>query len=504
MSKPIRQVVIVGGGTAGWITASLLIKMLGKVISIRLVESEEIGIVGVGEATIPPIMNFNNAIGMDEKAFIRETKATIKLGIQFENWGQVGDSYMHAFGGIGKDFPSCSFHHFWNRSQQLAQGFDFWDFSLGYQAARAGKFAKLDRIEGVNLPGLSYAYHFDAGLYALFLRKLAEQMGVVRTEGKVEQVQLCPDTGDVQAIVLASGERVDGDLFIDCTGLHALLIEKTLNTGYEDWTHWLPADSAMAVPCESVEPITPYTKSIAHPNGWQWRIPLQHRIGNGFVYSSKYCSDEQAKTTLLAHLDGKPLAEPRKISFKTGRRRLQWNRNVVSIGLSSGFLEPLESTSIHLIQSGALRLLKFFPNHGIQAADRDEFNRLSRIEFEQIRDFIILHYHLNQRTDSQYWKDCRRMDIPASLQRKIALYQQTGVVNREQDDLFSEIAWQQVMTGQNLLPKDYHPIADAISPEQLLDLMQNLKAIIDATVAKLPEHAGFIAHCQSAPLKPYM
>lgn len=494
-AQAIKNVVVVGGGTAGWITASLLVKMLGKVINITLVESDDIGIVGVGEATIPPMINFNAALGIDEKAFLRETKGTIKLGIEFENWGKPGERYMHAFGAIGKEFPFCNFHHFWLKSRQQGMGFDFWDFSLTYQAAKQHKFGRLDRIEGVNLPGLSYAYHFDAGLYAQYLRRFAEPLGVRRQEGTIAQVKQCPQSGDVTSVVLKSGLEISGDLFIDCSGLHSLLIEKTLNTGFEDWSHWLPADSALAVPCETVTPITPYTKSIAHPNGWQWRIPLQHRIGNGIVYSSKYCSDEEAKATLLANLDGKPLAEPRKISFRTGRRLKQWHRNVVSIGLSSGFLEPLESTSIHLIQSGVFRLLKFFPHQGIADSDRDEFNRQSKIEFEQIRDFIILHYKLNQRGDSQYWRDCAAMDIPETLARKMAIFAETGRVFREQDELFSEVAWQQVFIGQGLIPRDHHPLVNALTDEQLRDLMQNLKDIMAVTSARLPDHQAFLDSC---------
>jgi tryptophan 7-halogenase len=494
-SQQIKQVVILGGGTAGWISAALLVKLLGKSISITLVESDEIGIVGVGEATIPPIMTFNAALGIDEKAFVRATKGTIKLGIEFENWRQIGDRYMHAFGGIGKEFPSCNFHHFWVRSQQLGMSYDFWDFSLAYQAAVQHKFTHLNKIDGVNLPGLSYAYHFDAGLYAQFLRQFSENLGVRRVEGKVSQVLRHADSGDIASLVLQDGQQIHGDLFLDCSGLHALLIEKTLNTGFEDWSHWLPADSALAVPCAAVDPITPYTKSIAHAKGWQWRIPLQHRIGNGFVYSSKYCTDEEAKATLLANLDGEPLAEPRKISFKTGRRRKQWNHNVVSIGLSSGFLEPLESTSIHLIQSGILRLLKFFPNNGISPAMRDEFNRLSQVEFEQIRDFIILHYKLNERTDSQYWLDCARMDVPESLRRKMAMFRESGMVQREQDELFSEIAWQQVMIGQGVIPADYHSMANAIDERALKELLDNLKAVMQVTVNRMPPHQDFINFC---------
>ena len=494
-TKAVKNVVILGGGTAGWITASVLVKILGKVINITLVESDDIGIVGVGEATIPPIINFNAALGLDEKAFIRETQGSIKLGIQFENWGKPGDSYMHAFGSIGKEFPFCNFHHFWLKSKQLGMGFDFWDFSLAYQAARQNHFAKLARIEGVNLPGLSYAYHFDAGLYAQFLRRFCEPLGVKRIEGTVKKVHLDPVKGEVTRLTLASGNEVEGDLFVDCTGLHSLLIDKSLNTGFEDWSHWLPADSALAVPCESVQPITPYTKAIAHPKGWQWRIPLQHRIGNGFVYSSKYCSDDEAKQTLLSNLDGKALAEPRKISFRTGRRLKQWNRNVVSIGLSSGFLEPLESTSIHLIQSGVFRLLKFFPHSGITDAARDEFNRQSKVEFEQIRDFIILHYKLNTRGDSQYWKDYQAMDIPESLRRKIDLFSASGLIFREQDELFTEVAWQQVFIGQGIVPTDTHPLVNALKEEQLQDLLSNLKAVMQLTSQRLGSHADFLQSC---------
>lgn len=491
-NKSVRHVVVVGGGTAGWSSAALLIKLMGKAVTVTLVESEEIGIVGVGEATIPPILNFNAALGLNEHDFIRDTKATIKLGIEFASWRQIGDRYMHAFGAIGKDFPFCSFHHFWLRSQQLNMGYDFWDFSLGYQAAMKHKFSHLGRIEGVNLPGLSYAYHFDAGLYASFLRKHSEHLGVKRIEGKVQQVQLAPDTGDVQKLILVSGQQVAGDLFLDCTGLHGLLIDKQLNTGFEDWSHWLPADRAMAVPSESVKPLTPYTRATAHSNGWQWRIPLQHRIGNGFVYSSKYCSDDDAKQTLLANLDSKPLAEPRKISFRTGRRLKQWNHNVIAIGLSSGFLEPLESTSIHLIHSAVFRLLKFFPNNGICPAERDEYNRQSKLEFEQIRDFIILHYKLTERTDSQFWRACQKMDIPASLQRKMDVFRSSGRVFRQQDELFAEIAWQQVMIGQGIVPQDFHPLVNALSESQLKELLDNLKAIIATSSDKLGTHEEFL------------
>ncbi|WP_419570670.1 tryptophan halogenase family protein [Rheinheimera sp.] len=491
--KSVKKIVILGGGTAGWISASLLVKILGKVLDITLVESEDIGTIGVGEATIPPIQSLNAALGLQEEEFLRETMGTIKLGIQFEHWGDVGESYMHAFGTVGKDFPFCHFNHFWRRADQLGMSFNYWDFSLNYQASLQNKFSKLDRIEGVNLGGLTYAYHFDAGLYARFLRKYSESVGVKRIEGKVASVQQDPPTGDIQALLLQSGQRIEGDLFLDCSGLHSLLIDKTLNTGFEDWSHWLPADSAVAVPSAKTEPVVPYTRSIAHANGWQWRIPLQHRTGNGFVYSSKYCTDEEAKQLLLSNLDSQALAEPRLIKFRTGRRLQQWQRNVVSIGLASGFLEPLESTSIHLIQSAVLRLLKFFPHLGINDSDRAEYNRQSKIEFEQIRDFIILHYKLTRRQDSKFWRDCKQMAVPASLERKLQQFAQSGLVFREQDELFSEIAWQQVMLGQGLLPADHHPLVDALTEAQLQDMLQNLKVIFEKTTERLGSHQEFLA-----------
>jgi tryptophan halogenase len=484
----IQQVVIVGGGTAGWLTAALMVKVLGKTIDITLVESDKIGIIGVGEATIPPIIPFNQAIGIDEAHFIKKTKATLKLGIEFENWKQKGDKYMHAFGGIGKNFPFCDFYHFWLKSQQLGDKSEFGDFSLNYQAAKKNKFGKLSHIEGTNLPGIEYAYHFDAGLYAKMLCEHSQKQGVIRIEGIVEHVHLDEETGNVKNIRLENGREISADLFIDCSGLSALLIEKALNTGYDDWSHWLPCDRAMAVPCESVEPIKPYTRSIAHDCGWQWRIPLQHRIGNGIVYSSKHMTDEQAKEVLLSSLDGEPLAEPKIIPFRTGRRRKQWNKNVIAIGLSSGFLEPLESTNIHLIQTAATRLMKFFPHNGIKQEEVDEFNRQSLIESEQMRDFIILHYKQNERDDTPFWRACQRMDIPESLARKMALFKESGKIFREQDELFTEVAWQQVMIGQGLIPKDHHPLVNSLSNEQLAELMTNLKTLIHRSVDKLPNH----------------
>lgn len=494
----VQNVVIVGGGTAGWMTASLLAKTLGKTLNITLVESDKIGIVGVGEATIPPILNFNRAIGIDEKSFVKATMGTIKLGIEFNNWQQDGDSYMHAFGNIGKKFPFCDFHHFWLKDQQNKNSdstinvSSFWDFSLNYQAAKQHKFAPINNIPNTNLPGIAHAYHFDAGLYAKFLGKHAINMGVKRIEGTITKVNQHTDSGFIDSVLLENGTCIAGDLFIDCSGLAALLIEKTLSTGYEDYSHWLPCDRAVAVPCEKVAPIEPYTRSTAHKVGWQWRIPLQHRTGNGLVYSSKHMSDEEAQELLLNNLDGKPLAEPRIIPFKTGRRRKQWHKNVIAIGLSSGFFEPLESTNIHLIQTAAIRLMKFFPHNGIKQAEVDEFNAQSKVELEGIRDFIILHYKLNNRGDSEFWRACQRMDIPESLFNKIELFKKTGKVFCQPDDLFTEIAWQQVMIGQGNISEDHHPLVDTLSDEQLSDLMANLKTLINRTVEKLPSHDEFL------------
>ncbi|MCO4797696.1 MAG: tryptophan 7-halogenase [Colwelliaceae bacterium] len=491
-TKKIQNVVIVGGGTAGWVTAALMVKVLGKTINITLIESDKIGTIGVGEATIPPIIPFNNALGLDEKAFLKATKGTLKLGIEFENWKQKGDKYMHAFGGVGKNFPFCDFYHFWVKSQQLGYESEFGDFSLNYQASKKNKFEKLNRIEGTNLSGIEYAYHFDAGLYAKFLRSFCEPLGVKRIEGIINKVSVDPDNGNIKSVTLDDGNKISGDLFIDCTGLKALLIEETLSTGYDDWSHWLPCDRAMALPCEATSPILPYTRSIAHDAGWQWRIPLQHRTGNGIVYSSKYMSDEEAKAVLMSNIDGKPLGEPKVIPFRTGRRRKQWNKNVVAIGLSSGFFEPLESTNIHLIQTAATRLLKFFPHHGIKYEEVNEFNRQSQIESERMRDFIILHYKQNQRDDTDFWRACQRMDVPETLTQKMALFEQTGKIFREQDELFTEVAWQQVMIGQGLIPKDHHPLVDSLSTEQITELMDNLKTIMQRSVDKMTSHDEFL------------
>ena len=495
--QKVKQLVIAGGGTAGWITAALLNKVLGNIVNITLIESDQIGTVGVGEASIPPIQHLNAALGIREREFINATQATIKLGIEFENWRAPSHNYMHAFGDIGKDFPFCDFYHYWLRARQQGSSVDFWDFSLNYQTANQHKFTHLKQIPNTQLSGLNYAYHFDATLYAEFLKELTITRGVKRIEGKIADVKQCVDTGFVQALELLDGQTVTGDLFIDCTGLSALLIEKTLNTGFEDWSHWLPCDSAIAVQTKSTTEPVPYTRSIAHDAGWQWQIPLQHRVGNGLVYSSRHISDEQAKQQLLDNISGEQITEPRVIRFKTGRRLKQWHKNVVAIGLSSGFLEPLESTSIHLIQSAVTRLIKLFPHRGIEQSLVATYNLQSKVEVQRIRDFIILHYKLTERTDSAFWRQCKHMSIPDSLQTKIDLFKDTGKIIREDDELFAEVAWQQVMIGQGLEAQDYHPLADVLSDEQLTELFSNLKTLISGTVNQLPTHSEFLARMKN-------
>ncbi|CAB9493949.1 tryptophan halogenase family protein [Alteromonas macleodii] len=490
LKKSINRVVIAGGGTAGWLAASLLKKLLGQAIEITLVESEAIGTVGVGEATIPPIRLVNQVLGIDEAQFIHDTKATVKLAIRFENWKTKGECYYHTFGAPGRSMAFCHFHHYWVKARQQGLMNDLWDYDLNYLAAEAGKFAQINAKDPVlELP---FAYHFDASLYAQYLRKLSEQMGVVRVEGKIARVQRCNDSGYIQALHLESGEVIDGDLFIDCTGFKGLLIEGALGAGYDDWSHLLPCDSALAVPSERHEKTAPYTRSIAHDAGWQWRIPLQHRNGNGHVYSSRYISDDQACDTLLSNLDTKPLGDPKLIKFTTGRRRKQWYKNVVAVGLSSGFLEPLESTSIHLIQSAIVRLIQLFPHNGVTKSLIDEYNKQSELEFEQIRDFLVLHYVVNERTDSAFFNDMRNITLPDSLAHKIELFKENGVLQREQNDLFLESSWLQVLYGQGVMPKDYHGLVNSVSDAQLNQMLTKLLELKREPIAKLPSHDDYI------------
>lgn len=497
MNAPLSTVVIVGGGTSGWMTAIALATALKGRYTIKLVESDDIGIVGVGEATIPMIQLFNRLAGIEEDDFLRESQGTFKLGIEFVNWGRLGDRYTHGFGNIGQDLWAVGFEQYWLKMHKLGRAVDLGEYSITRKACAANKFMPARRDVG-NSPfnDIAHAYHFDASLYAKFLGRLAQTRGVQRIEGRIVQVSQRELDGHVEAVVLASGQRVDGDLFIDCSGFRGLLIQETLRTGYDDWTHWLPCDRALAVPCASAPALTPYTRATAHRAGWQWRIPLQHRIGNGHVYCSQYISDDEATATLLANLDGKPLADPRPIHFTTGVRKQSWNKNVIAIGLSSGFLEPLESTSIHLIQMAIQRVIDFFPDSGFSAVDIEEFNRRNRFDYESVRDFVILHYKLNQRDDSPFWKDCAAMAVPDSLTDKMELFASRGRLKRVNNELFSEDNWLQVFVGQNLVPESHHPLADLQSDHDTVEYLESVRTVIAKCVEVMPDHQAYVnEHC---------
>lgn len=495
-AERIRKVVIVGGGTAGWLAAAAFAKLLAGIVEVQLIESDEIGIVGVGEATIPQIRTYNAALELDEDEFIRATQATFKLGIEFINWRKLGHAYFHTFGDNGMPLARTPFHHYWLRARRDPRFADLWCYSPNAQAALKGRFTRAPFEMAGRSVAIAHAFHFDAALYAKFLRGFAEARGVTRTEGKIVSVDQDPESGFVDALRLERGEVIRGDLFVDCSGFRGLLIEGALQTGYQDWSHWLPCDRAWAAPTRNAGPARPYTQSISHSAGWQWRIPLQHRTGNGHVFCSAHISEDEARAVLLANLEGEALAEPRLIKFVTGRRNKFWNKNVVALGLASGFLEPLESTSIHLIQAGVNRLLSLFPHTGIHPAEVDEYNRQCTLEFERIRDFIILHYHANERTDSKFWIDCRNMSVPEELTRKMALFAANGVIYREQEDLFAEASWLQVMYGQGVDPVGYHPMADQLSPADLERFLTDLRTVIGKAVGAMPTHEAFIAaHC---------
>jgi len=492
-SNRIHKVVIAGGGTAGWMVAAALSRTLGKALDIKLVESDEIGTVGVGEATIPTLVTFHRLLDINEQEFMAATQATFKLGIGFENWRDVNQNYIHSFGTTGKDHWTAGFQHFWLKGRQRNLAGDYGDYCVELKAALENKFAHLPR------GGMNYAFHIDAGLYARFLRKLSEGYGVKRIEGKITNVLTHDDTGFIKAIRLDSGAQIEGDLFIDCTGFRALLIGQTLQEPYEDWSHWLPCDSAVAVQTESVGEAIPLTRSIARESGWQWRIPLQHRVGNGMVYCSRYIDDEQAKHTLLANIEGKVRTEPRVIKFKPGQRRQTWVKNCIAVGLASGFIEPLESTSIHLIGRSIIRLLQMFPGAAINPTDIEEFNRQTVAELEHIRDFIVLHYHVTNRQDTPFWNACRTMQIPASLQHRIELFRETGRVFRFQNELFAENSWIQVMLGQGIVPKQYHQVADLMGDAELSRFLDQIKAQVDNTVLQLPKHQTYVEqYCKAA------
>ena len=499
--RHIRKIVIVGGGTAGWMAAAAMtVAVRRDQCEIVLIESDDIGTVGVGEATVPVIKVFNQILGLDENDFIRKTQATFKVAIQYVNWGRIGNTYFHPFGRFGSDFGIVPFHQHWLKLRSLGENPDLDDYGLAASAARLNRFDRPRSDANPVFSTYNYAYHFDAALYARYLRAYSEQRGVKRVEGKIVDVQLRGTDGFIESVLLEGGARIDGDLFIDCSGFRGLLIEQALKTGFEDWRHWLPCDRAVAVPCESAAVLTPYTRATARNAGWQWRIPLQHRIGNGYVYSSQIIGDDEATETLLANLDGKPTKDPWRVRITTGRRKQAWNKNCVSLGLASGFIEPLESTSIHLIQTGVTKLLTMFPDRTFDPLTIDEYNRKVAMEYELIRDFIILHYHATEREDSELWSYCKHMTVPDSLQRKIDIFRRYGRLALDTDVLFKEWSWFAILTGQGIVPENYDPLADTTDLATMRSIMAEMRTVIRSTVDKMPTQREYIArNCAAAP-----
>ena len=491
MNEPLN-IVILGGGTAGWMAAAGLVSLIppGR-CRVRLVESEEIGIVGVGEATFPEIKNFNDAIGVDEAEMMRATQAAFKLGIEFVDWGFEGSRYIHPFGVHGPANMAHIFHHLWVRARQLGLNSDIEDYSFAAQAARSCRFELPDAHRPAINSAYTYAYHFDAGLYSRYLRGLAEGRGVIRTEGKVQRVAQDPETGDISSLELESGETISGDLFIDCSGFRSLLLGETLGAGWEDWSKWLVCDRALAVPSERDE-LSPYTRSTAMEAGWRWRIPLQHRTGNGYVFSSHFIDDDEAASSLLRSLETKAVGEPRLLKFQSGRRVVNWKNNCVAVGLASGFLEPLESTSIYLVQIAIMQLIPLLPSKTVDPRLRDEFNRLMDLQYERIRDFLILHYKLTSRDDAEIWRYCAAMEVPDSLTRKIELFRHSGIIERYREGLFTPISWLSVFTGQGLIPESYSPLADATPDEKLVAQMDQFRSDLRDRAEEMLPHDRFI------------
>ena len=500
-SGPIGKIVIVGGGTSGWMSAAALARMIEHAgVSVTLIESDEIGTVGVGEATIPSIQTFNALLGLDENDFIRNTQGTFKLGIEFVNWYREGSHYIHPFGTYGRDLHALKFHQFWLKLKQLGDAglTDLGEFNLCTAAASLNRFTRPKGGPDSVLASLRYAFHFDAGLYAQYLRKYAESRGVRRIEGKIVDVRLRADDGFITSVVLQDGSSVAGELFLDCSGFRSLLLGQTLNIGFQDWSHWLPCNRAVAVPCESTAPLLPYTRSTADAAGWRWRIPLQHRTGNGYVYCSDFIADDEARTRLLAGLDGTPKAEARVLKFTAGCRRTFWEKNCVAIGLAGGFLEPLESTSIHLVQTGIAKLMTLFPDRSFPTPEIDAYNAYALREYERIRDFIILHYKATQRGDTPFWRRCRDMSIPDSLQQKINLFSSKGRSLPTPDDLFTEHSWIAVMLGQGIEPHGYDPLVDALPLEYLRHFVRHAREVVTKTAHAMPLHQAFIdQHCNA-------
>jgi tryptophan halogenase len=498
----INHIVIVGGGTAGWMAAAALSRLRkGRELAITLVESEAIGTVGVGEATIPPFVDFQRLLEIDEAEMLSQVQGSFKLGIQFVNWGKLGDSYIHPFGGYGYEIGGLSFHHIWHQQRAMGDKRPIQVFNAETMAAFFGKFAKTDDLKRDDLPPINYAYHINATAYAGFLRKYAEKRGVVRREGLVEDVKLDGESGDVTSIVLQGGLEIAGDLFVDCSGFRGLLIEQALQTGYEEWTHWLPCNRAVALGCnrDDGSPPAPFTRATAHSAGWQWQVPLQHRNGNGHVYCDAFMQADEATDILIANMAGKPTSEPNHLRFVTGRRKKFWNRNVVALGLAAGFMEPLESTSIHLINTGITKLVALLSLEGVNALQAQSFNRLTTKEYEKIRDFLILHYSATSRTDSEFWNYCRNMSVPDSLTEKTELFRLNGQIFREDDELFTESSWAAVMMGQGIAMRGHNAIADTLDPAETRKELDEIEKSIRFLVQHMPGHGEYLARYCPAP-----
>jgi tryptophan 7-halogenase len=498
---PIRSIVIVGGGTAGWMCAAGLAKRLRNLdCHIRLIESAEIGTIGVGEATIPPIISFISVLGIDENEIIRKTQATFKLGIEFKDWTRPGHSYIHPFGPTGLPREDVDFSAYWLRGRESGYAAPLEEYSLQAVAARQAKFMRPIALEKSPLETITYALHLDATLLAGYLRGYAEARGVIRTEGKLKSVELRAQDGFIAALSLESGERIAADLYIDCTGFRGLLIEGALKAGYEDWTNWLPCDRAVAVPCERTGPLSSHTLASAREVGWQWRIPLQHRVGNGYVYSSAHLEDGKAAELLMANLEGRALRDPLQLRFTTGRRRLCWSKNCVAIGLAAGFLEPLESTGIHLIHRGIALLLNYFPDRSFGQADIDRYNRQIAFEYERIRDFLIVHYNKTERA-GEFWRHCRSMELPQSLQERLELFRSYGRIVVDQDELFTVQSWLYLLIGQEVQPRGYDPLAERLAPGAAQKALDEIRGVTARCAATMPAHQDFIAqHCAAAPV----
>jgi tryptophan halogenase len=492
---PINKVVIVGGGTAGWMAASVLSRLkAGRNLDITLVESEEIGTVGVGEATIPPFVEFNQLLQIDERELLAESQGSFKLGIQFQNWGQVGDSYIHPFGAYGYHMGGIAFHQIWHRMKEAGERRPIQAFNLETMAAYHGKFARTEDYAQEDLPPVNYAYHLDAGRYAAFLRKYSEKRGVIRQEGRINDAELDQETGFVKSVTLESGNTIEADLFIDCSGFRGLLIEQTLKTGYDEWTHWLPCNRAVALPCnrDDGSPAPPFTKATAHTAGWQWQVPLQHRNGNGHVYCDAYMTADEAHDILVNNIAGKPTADPNHLRFVTGKRKKFWNKNVVALGLAAGFMEPLESTSIHLVNTGLNKMVALLSLDGISPSQEEAFNRLTTKEYIRIRDFLILHYNATERTDTEFWNYCRTMSVPDTLTEKIELFKLNGQIFREEDELFTETSWAAVMMGQRIAMGGHSAVADTFDVPVVSKEMDEMEKSIRFVVQHMPGHAEYL------------